>query len=126
MDFTRCSDEWRTINNRIPRCVFFPPNQSRLFSRSASFIPVIAFFGDSFNVAMTFALSVVDFSKPFTSNPVGGGVPTNLYRLKLAALTCINTSAKERTSGERRQVYRSPSGKCQHFSSLGENVTIVF
>src|SRR6266851_9646191 len=109
-DCAKCSDAWRTINNRIPRRVFFPPNQSRLFSRSASFIPVIAYLAwtkDSFNVATTFALSAVDFSKPFTSNPAGGGVPTNLYRLKLAALTCIHTSAKERTSGEGRQIYFS-------------------
>src|SRR5712671_5610200 len=110
MDCPKCSDAWRTINNRIPRCVFFPPNQSRRFSRSASDIAAMAFLAwpkDCFHVAMIFALSVVDFSKPFTSNPAGGGVPTNLYRLKVAALTCINTGAKERTSGEGRQVYFS-------------------
>src|SRR6266481_6212343 len=104
MDSPKCSDAWRTINNRIPRCVFFPPNQSWLFSKSASFIPVIAFLAwtkDSFNAATTLALSVVDFSKPFTSNRAGGGVPTNLDRLKLAALTCINTCAKETNVGRR-------------------------
>jgi len=57
-----------------------PPNQSMLFSRSASDMAVIAFFAwtkESFSVAMTLALSVVDFSNPFTSNPAGGGVPTS-------------------------------------------------
>ena len=65
----------------MPRSVFLPPNQSRLLSRSASGMAVMAFLAwanESFSVAMTFALSVVDFSNPLTSKPAGGGVPTSL------------------------------------------------
>src|SRR5258708_3651180 len=86
MDCPRCSAPWRTMKSRIPRCVFFPPNQSRFLSRSASDIAVIAFLAcakDSFKVATTLALSVADFSKPFTSNPAGGGVPNQFVEVEV-------------------------------------------
>src|SRR5205814_87966 len=63
MDWPRCSAAWRTMNRRIPRCVFFPPNQSRLFSRFASGMPVIALRAcaqESFSAAPPLALSVLD------------------------------------------------------------------
>src|ERR1700758_4529949 len=81
IDCPRCSAVWRTIKSRTPRSVFFPPNQSMLFSRSVSGMTVIAFLAwakESFIVTITFALSVVDFSRPFISIPVGAGVPTSL------------------------------------------------
>ena len=49
------------------------------FSRSASGMALIAAFAcanESFKAAMTFILSVVDFSSVLPSNPEGGGVPT--------------------------------------------------
>src|SRR5258707_2718993 len=80
-DCPKCSAAWRTMKSKMPRCVFFPPNQSMLFSRSVSgtaMIAMRAWANESFSVAITFALSVVDFSRFFTSSLVGGGVPTSL------------------------------------------------
>src|SRR5580704_13590534 len=59
------------MKSRMPRCVFFPPNQSRLLSRLASGMLVIALLAwakESLSVAMTLALSLVDFSRPLQVN----------------------------------------------------------